>query len=105
MAVNSGVPGNGWPAADGTGATLVNAEGGVPHRRRSLAPVPLGSKPTMSKRWRMAGGRWSRATGRIWVPLSPGPPGLNTSVPVGPEGSVAGARITAIGIDAREGCR
>ena len=105
MAVNAGAPGSGWPAADGTGTTLVNAEGGVPHRRGSLAPVPRGSKLTMSKCWRTAGGRLPSVTGRIWFPLSPGPPGLNTSVPVGPEGSVAGARVTATGIDARVGCR
>ena len=75
----------------------------MPHRRGSLAPVPLGSKDTMSKCCLMAGGRSTRATGRIWFPLSPGPPGLNTSTPVGWEASRAGARVTATGMEAPRG--
>ena len=105
MVVNAVLPGNGRPGAAGTGSALVSADGGVPQRSGSLAPVPRGSKVTMSKSWRMAGGSRLSATGRIWLPLSPGPPGLKTSVPCGPEGSRAGARVTAMAIEARCGCR
>ena len=45
---------------DGTGITLVAPEGEVPHWRGSLAPVPRGSKLTMSNCWRMAGGNSSK---------------------------------------------
>ena len=49
MVVNAVLPGNGRPGAAGTGSALVSADGGVPQRSGSLAPVPRGSKVTMSK--------------------------------------------------------
>src|ERR1035438_2121215 len=74
MVVNAVLPGSGRPGGAGTGSALVIADGEVPQRSGSLAPVPRGSKVTMSKSWRMAGGSRLRATGRISLPLSPGQP-------------------------------
>ena len=85
--------------------TLVSAGGGVPQVSGSLAPVPRGSKLTMSNRWRTAEGSRPRMTGRIWFPLSAGPPGLNNSIPPGSEGSSAGARLTANVSCGPSGCR
>src|ERR1035437_363416 len=95
MVVNTAEPGSGCWGSDGTGSWLVTVDGDVPQSSGSLAPVPRGSKLTRSNRWRTTVGNEASTTGRIWIPLSPGPPGLNTRVPIRLAGSSAGARDTA----------
>ena len=96
MAVKTGVPGSGRPAdagpahgggARGRGAALEGVAGaGAP--RVEADDVEVGTD-------RPAGSS-GRATGRIWLPLSPGPPGLISRVPCGAPASGAGARVTAM---------
>ena len=71
-----------------------DGRGSVPHCRGSLAPVPRGSKVTTSLSARTSAGRSGRITDRIWLPLSPGPPGLIRSVPSVAVPLVAGAIVT-----------
>ena len=99
MVVKNGVPGRGCPEDAGSGSTLAAPAADVPHRRGSLAPVPRGSKLTTSKRSGTVGGNFWRRTGRSSFPLSPGPPGFMTRVPIGGADPVAGARVTARVID------
>ena len=65
MAENTGVPGRGSPARDGTGKVAVTVDGTVPHCSGALAPVPRGSKLTTSVAERTSGGSSGRSTGRI----------------------------------------
>ncbi len=96
MPANTAVPGSGCPARAGTGSALVTAARLVPHSSGELAPAPRGSKLTTSMLERTSGGSSGYSTGRIWLPLSPGPPGFMTSVPLVARPPVAAIRVTAI---------
>ena len=83
-----------WAVVTGSGSAERYASMSASQRTGVLRPTPRGSKPTMSKRSRMAAGKIVVASCRTKsTPDPPGPPGLVTSEPMRRARSVAGSRM------------